>query len=356
MSASSLLPFLTPHALRSQGLPVPNRKDTPAALPALTLGARSGSDGPHELAQSPPPDLRLLAYQKLYGLDQLPSMLHQGHVLLAGQRIHVQVHQPQGSARGTVWVIHGYLEHSGLYQPLMAELLAEHFAVVLFDLPGHGLSEGAEASIHEFADYQILLDDLWNWARAQPRDTLPAPWLGVGQSTGGAIWLDHALSTSRMRQTPMVERLLLLSPLVHPAKSAWWHNPVGIGLLRRIRHNVPRAFRRNNHNPAFLRFVRHVDPLQSRVMGMAWILALSRWMPYMQALPSCRVPVWVAQGARDQTVDWRHNIEFIRRKCRLQAFLLLEEGSHQLINERADIRQALTALIPAFLHPAKENP
>jgi len=30
--------------------------------------------------------------------------------------------------------------------------------------------------------------------------------------------------------------------------------------------------------------------------------------------------------------------------------LMLEEGSHQLINERADIRAALTGLIPAFLH------
>ena len=27
---------------------------------------------------------------------------------------------------------------------------------------------------------------------------------------------------------------------------------------------------------------------------------------------------------------------------------MLEEGSHQLINERADIRAALTGLIPAF--------
>jgi hypothetical protein len=30
--------------------------------------------------------------------------------------------------------------------------------------------------------------------------------------------------------------------------------------------------------------------------------------------------------------------------------LILEEGSHQLINERADIRATLTGLIPAFLH------
>ena len=66
--------------------------------------------------------------------------------------------------------------------------------------------------------------------------------------------------------------------------------------------------------------------------------------------PACRIPVWMAQGALDETVDWRYNIEFIRTKFRLQTLLMLEEGSHHLINERADIRAALTGLIPAFLH------
>jgi alpha-beta hydrolase superfamily lysophospholipase len=113
---------------------------------------------------------------------------------------------------------------------------------------------------------------------------------------------------------------------------------------------VPRKFKRNNHNPEFLRFVRLQDPLQPRAMSMDWILALSKWMPLMEARPPCRIPVWLAQGALDQTVDWRYNHEFIRRKFRLQTSLILEEGSHQLINEREDIRAALTGLIPAFLH------
>jgi alpha-beta hydrolase superfamily lysophospholipase len=78
------------------------------------------------------------------------------------------------------------------------------------------------------------------------------------------------------------------------------------------------------------------------MMGMDWILAMSKWMLEMEQRPPCRIPVWLAQGALDQTVDWRYNIEFIRRKFRLQTLLMLEEGSHQLINERADIRAALT--------------
>lgn len=331
-------PFRSPQTLREQRHAVPSRQTTPLELLPMDLqqeAPRAGSE--------------LAGYRLLYGLDQLPSRMVQGVLPLAGHRIHVQVHQPQGTARGTVWVIHGYLEHSALYQPLIAELLAQDYAVLLFDLPGHGLSDGTEASIAEFAVYQAILQGVAAWARQQSAAALPQPWLGMGQSTGGAIWLDHVLHASSVRRAPLVQRLFLLSPLVRPARSAWWHNPVGLSLIRKIRRSVPRAFRRNNHNPEFLRFVRQVDPLQSRVMDMAWILALSRWMPYMEAMPACRVPVWVAQGARDQTVDWRYNLEFIRRKCRLQTLLLLEEGSHQLINERADIRHALTALIPAFL-------
>jgi alpha-beta hydrolase superfamily lysophospholipase len=60
--------------------------------------------------------------------------------------------------------------------------------------------------------------------------------------------------------------------------------------------------------------------------------------------PKCRIPVWLAQGAQDQTVDWKYNIDFVRRQFRLQTLLILEEGSHQLINERADIRAALNRI------------
>jgi len=334
----AVLPFQNPARLRETQLPAPDRVQTPLLLQPLHLNQSLAV--PNELA----------GYRALYGLERLDAQYDQGFLLTAEHRIHVQVFRPRERCIGTVFLIHGYLEHSAIYQPIIAELLQEQFAVVTYDLPGHGLSSGAAASIREFAIYQQVLNDLWAWSSAQTASDLPKPWLGIGQSTGGAIWLDHLLRRSGRRQSLMVERVLLLSPLVRPNKTAWWHNPVGLSLISLVKRDVPRAFRRNNHNPDFLRFIRKFDPLQPRIMGMEWILALSRWMVWIEDQPRCRVPVWVAQGARDQTVDWRYNIEFIRRKCRLQTLLMLEEGSHQLVNERADIRQALTALIPAFLH------
>ncbi|MEC7121128.1 MAG: alpha/beta hydrolase [Pseudomonadota bacterium] len=324
--------------MRETQLPAPDTVRTPQLLLPLALDSTT------------PLPIELAGYRALYGLDRLNALYDQGYLAAAEHRVHVQVFRPQSVCVGTVFLIHGYLEHSAIYQPMINELLLEQFAVVTFDLPGHGLSSGAAASIREFAVYQQVLNDLWAWSASQPAEKLPKPWLGIGQSTGGAIWLDHILRRSGRRQPLMIDRALLLSPLVRPNKTSWWHNPLGLSIISRLTREVPRAFRRNNHNPDFLRFVRKFDPLQPRTMGMEWIMALSRWMKWIEEQPRCRVPVWVAQGARDQTVDWRYNVEFIRRKCRLQTLLMLEEGSHQLINERPDIRLALTALIPAFLH------
>ena len=133
----AVLPFQNPARLRATQLPVPERDKTPRALAPLTLSA------------SEPLAPELLGYRALYGLDQLTHLTHdQGYVRAGEHRIHVQVFRPQvETIRGTVWLIHGYLEHSALYQPMIAELLAQQFSVITFDLPGHGLSNGPAASI-----------------------------------------------------------------------------------------------------------------------------------------------------------------------------------------------------------------
>ena len=332
----SEIPFLNPTVLQQLDLPIPSRDLTPKVLQPLNLN------------QAFQPSKELLAYRKLYALDLLDCEQWQGYIQIPLFKLHVQVFKPHQKPVGTVCLLHGYLEHSGIYQPIIREILEQGFSVVTYDLPGHGLSDGSPASIQNFDHYQQVLLAVYQYVKHASQ--LPKPWLGIGQSTGGAIWMHHLLEYAEKRQDPIVDRVLLLSPLIRPAKTAWWHNSVGLGIIKRIKRQVPRHFRRNNHNPEFLRFIRLKDPLQPRMMGMDWILAMSKWMFEMEQRPPCRIPVWLAQGALDQTVDWRYNIEFIRRKFRLQTLLMLEEGSHQLINERADIRAALTGLIPAFLH------
>jgi alpha-beta hydrolase superfamily lysophospholipase len=318
-------------------LPPPDRIKTARELSLLSL---ESADTSSEAIQG---------YRAFYALDQLSAHYYQGYLRAGDHRIHVQIFQPLTQVQGTVWLLHGYLEHSGLYQPMIAELLAQSFAVLTMDLPGHGLSSGEETGISEFSVYQDMLNDIHIWVTQHAVAALPKPWVGIGQSTGCSIWMDHVLQMSARKHAPIVERLLLISPLIRPAKSGWWQNPIGLLLMSHIKHNIPRKFRRNNSNPDYLRFIRLQDPLQPRTMAMSWILALSRWMPYMDALPASRFPVWLIQGMRDQTVNWRYNNAFVRRKFRLKVALILEDASHQLVNECQEIRAPMTALMPVFL-------
>ena len=115
-------------------------------------------------------------------------------------RLHVQVFKPKlDKIQGTVCLLHGYLEHSGIYQPIIREILEQGFSVITYDLPGHGLSNGSPASIQNFDHYQQVLMAVYQYVKHA--DQLPKPWVGIGQSTGGAIWMHHLLEYAEKDKT-----------------------------------------------------------------------------------------------------------------------------------------------------------
>jgi acylglycerol lipase len=89
---------------------------------------------------------------------------------------------PDGPVRGVVVFVHGYGEHSGLYEPLARRLTRDGIAVHALDTVGHGRSDGERAVI---TSWDHLVDDarqLANLARAQHPG---APLVLAGHSGGG---------------------------------------------------------------------------------------------------------------------------------------------------------------------------
>ncbi|MCU0511346.1 MAG: lysophospholipase [Anaerolineae bacterium] len=70
-------------------------------------------------------------------------------------RLHTVAWQPAGPPRGLVFLVHGYGEHIGRYEPVAQALLHSGFAVYGLDHRGHGRSEGRRA-------YFARLDDAVN--------------------------------------------------------------------------------------------------------------------------------------------------------------------------------------------------
>ncbi|MEX2473625.1 alpha/beta hydrolase [Marinobacter sp.] len=298
----------------------------------------------------------MMAYCRFYGLDlwvEHPEVhYHQGYV--SAGRHQVMVHyfrHPEGVvSKGTVFILHGYFDHVGLYSQLIDRCLDAGFDVLAYDQPGHGLSSGTPAAIGSFLEYQAVLSEVI----AEVKGKVRAPWYAVGQSTGGAILIDYLLSNHHDQKTSDFRQVVLLAPLVRPV--GWLGAKVLHSLARPFLSRWRRAFAPNSGNTRFLRFLREHDPLQARAVHVDWVSALKRWVPHIESARPVNFPVTVVQGEKDLTVDWRHNLRIIRNKFSSVEELRIPDGRHHLVNEAQDLQATVfNAIIDTFSNDQAED-
>lgn len=247
-------------------------------------------------------------------------------------------------AKATLILVHGFYDHMGLYRHVIEWALARNFAVISCDLPGHGLSSGARASIESFDDYQAVLNALL--VEAQQLQ-LPQPWHLCGQSMGGAIVIDHLLHAGV--DSPAQGRPILLAPLVRPRSWGW--SRFSYHMLRPFVDGIARRFSENTHDPAFMPFLQ-ADPLQPLRLPTAWVGALVPWIKRIEAAPNSERSPLIIQGEQDLTVDWQHNLRVLHSKFASPDLLRLPRARHHLANEVPEIRQAYFEFLDGHLGPA----
>ncbi|MEX3774444.1 alpha/beta hydrolase [Pseudomonas sp. MYb118] len=284
------------------------------------------------LAEWQPLSEEALAYQRFYGLDfpGRPLRTGLGRFQVDGYELVSQCWWPE-RAKATLFMFHGFYDHTGLYRHVIAWALDQGFAVIACDLPGHGLSSGERASIGDFSEYQDTLYGLFAEARSLD---LPQPWHLCGQSTGGAIVVDHVLNAGSA--SPAQGQVILLAPLVRPRSWAW--SKLSYYLLRPFVKGIARRFSENSNDPQFLTFLQ-ADPLQARRLPTAWVGALKRWIKRIEAAPASNRQPLIVQGQADMTVDWQHNLEVLKAKFNRPQVLMLPEGRHHLANETLEMRR-----------------
>ncbi|MBN2384287.1 alpha/beta hydrolase [bacterium] len=284
------------------------------------------------------PEQAFTEYCRYYGLELPDIRRSYGLINSAGYAIFCQIMQPM-KPRGTVFLVHGYLTHSALFRHAVQALCQDHLSLVLFDLPGHGLSSGERGRINDFFEYRQVLSDLVAFCRSH----LKGPFFGLGHSTGAAIVLDTLLALPR----PPFERSVLVAPLVRNVH--WTLTRCWARMISKRLHAFPRRFSRNSSDQAFVHFVRHDDPLQVRQVKTAWLEAMLRWFFELDRKKSCSCPLLVVQGSRDRTVDWRYNLPFIVRKCPAAHQIIIPRASHELLNENPQFRRPALSAIVGFL-------
>ena len=279
------------------------------------------------------------AYVKFYGLD-LPCAQHLfGYVDAGKKRIATHVFVPEDSARGTVVVAHGYYDHAATWQHAIRAILAAKLAVVIYDQPGHGLSGGPRATVGDFSEYVEVMREIV----ARTREHLPGPYHIAAHSMGCAVSIDYLLHDPN---AAAIENVVLAAPLV---RSAHWHlSNGGNRLAKPFVKSIPRAFRDNSSDKAYLEFVKR-DPLHTRELPLKWADALRSWNVRAETFSASSRRVLVIQGDRDRTVDAKYNLPFLKRLFPHSRVLMIEGGGHQLLNETEAMRRKTLDSVCLFL-------
>lgn len=109
-----------------------------------------------------------------------------------GLELFRQSWRPAATPRAVVVNLHGLGDHSSLYPTLVDHMVAREMVVQTFDLRGNGRSAGARGHVDDWRSYR---HDLATFLELVARDDPGRPLFLLGNSLGGLIVLDYALST-----------------------------------------------------------------------------------------------------------------------------------------------------------------
>ncbi|UOQ92801.1 alpha/beta hydrolase [Halobacillus shinanisalinarum] len=202
------------------------------------------------------PDIK--AYLNYYNFNLKNVDLHFGKIEIDDKEVIVQIFKAIHS-KGTVFLLHGYLEHVGYLKHIIQFLNKHQYSVVSYDLQGHGLSDGKKASVDHFSEYVLTMEKLMRKARKE----MPGPFYVIGHSTGAAIVINYVLK----HQSDQFDKVILVAPLI---RSNHWHLTKVSFYLSRIFpfiEGINRRFRENSSNHKYLNFTRK-DPLQPKAIPL----------------------------------------------------------------------------------------
>ncbi len=222
--------------------------------------------------------------------------------------------------RGTVFIFHGYLEHSASRAPVAARITADSWLCVAIDLPGHGLSSGPRGEVDDFSRYAAAVEVL---AENAAMEAWPRPWIVLAHSTGCAATLSY------IAENPCpFDHIIFESPLVR--SFLWDLSMFGNAVLGGIIPYLPIRYSVGPSDPAFVSFLKR-DPLNVGRYPVSWTRALIQYEKKTHLWPAQSVPLLVLQGEKDSAVDSAYNLPFLSGLFPNIEIQMIPNGGHHLL-------------------------
>jgi alpha-beta hydrolase superfamily lysophospholipase len=281
-------------------------------------------------------------YLRYYNFDPMQfEQIHVGKISQEGYPYEVAVLAlEQGDAHGSVFLVHGYLDHTSLNADFMTHLYEAGWNVYGIDMPGHGFSSGVRARIENFDQYGRMM----NLVLTRVNPDFQKPLLMMGHSTGGSAIMNYLMTAPNNE----ADGVCLFAPLVQP--QSWTLANVGLFLLDWAVEEVPSAGDFHTSNRDYLEFSKRQDPQLITKVDLSWVRATGEWIEEFKTYESGpEIPIKVIQGTKDYVVYADYNIPEIERVFPVVEVYYIPEGHHSLLNEPTEIRRQVYDAVDVFL-------
>ena len=240
-----------------------------------------------------------------------------------------QEHVPVSSPKGVITIVHGLGSHSSRYDHF-ADFFTRHgYAIIAFDLPGHGYSDGIRGHADSYDQIADIIQHFLDYAlHKYPK----LPQYLFGHSMGGSLVL-YYLITRQNNLTAAIASSPGLVPARIPSKSKY--------LAAKILSALFPTFQIENDLdiPGLSRDVSIVqkyqeDPLVHSKISTRFAFELVNNGAYiLKSADKIPLPLLVMQGTADRLIDPLKNRQFAQNSNPLITYKEWNGFYHELHNE-----------------------
>ncbi len=246
-----------------------------------------------------------------------------------GLRLCGRMWEPDRDAKAVIGLIHGLGEHSDRYGPVANIFNRAGFALITFDLRGHGRSEGRRGHA---PNYSALMSDIGLFLKDVESRYTGIPCFLYGHSLGGNLAIHYALL-----HKPALAGVIVTAPFFRMAfKPPAWKTAL-LDVLNAVHINIPistaldqAALSRDLHA---VRLYQN-DPLVHDRITPALAVDMQREGAWnLRHAPDFPLPILLMHGEADRITSVEASVEFaahLEHKCTLKIW---DGCYHELHNE-----------------------
>jgi len=246
-----------------------------------------------------------------------------------GLKLHGQGWEPDAEVNAVVCLVHGLGEHSGRYDHMAEAFNRDRYALLAFDLRGHGKSEGKRGHA---PNYTLLMSDIEKLLNEATVRYPNRPRFLYGHSLGGNLTIHYVL-----KQRPPLVGVIASAPLLRLAyKPSVWKNGILRGMQAiRLNLSMPSGLDDTalSRDMNVVRTYRN-DPLTHDLISTRLAVDMLRYGQWnLNHAAEFPLPLLLMHGEADRITSATATAEFAKKVDRSYTLKIWEGFNHELHNE-----------------------